>query len=44
MRVANISIISGEKTSDTVLTVKTISGGATDSAITNGAFEVRIYT
>jgi len=38
------SIITGEKTSDTVLTVKTISGGATDSAITNGAFEVRIYT
>jgi hypothetical protein len=38
------SIITGERTSDTVLTVKTISGGATDSAITNGAFEVRIYS
>ena len=38
------SIITGEKTSDTVLTVKTISGGAADSVITNGAFEVRIYS
>ena len=38
------SVITGERTSDTVLTVKTISGGAADSAITNGAFEVRIYT
>lgn len=38
------SIITGERTSDTVLTVKTISGGAADSAITNGAFEVRIYS
>ena len=38
------SLITGERTSDTVLTIRTISGGAADSAITNGAFEVRIYT
>ena len=38
------SLITGERTSDTVLTIKTFSGGAADSAITNGAFEVRIYT
>ena len=41
------SLITGEKTSDTVLTIKTFipsSGAATDAAITNGAFEVRIYS
>lgn len=41
------SIITGERTSDTVLTVKTFvpsSGAATDNSITNGAFEVRIYS
>ena len=41
------SIITGERTSDTVLTVKTFvpsSGAAVDAAITNGAFEVRIYS
>ena len=38
------SLITGERTSDTVLTIKTFSGGAADSAITNGAFEVRIYS
>ena len=38
------SLINGEITSDTVLTIKTISGGLSDGAITNGAFEVRIYT
>lgn len=41
------SLITGEKTSDTVLTIKTFipsNGVATDAAITNGAFEVRIYS
>jgi len=38
------SLITGERTSDTVLTIKTFSGGAADSAVTNGAFEVRIYS
>ena len=38
------SLITGERTSDTVLTIRTISGGAADSAIANGAFEVRIYS
>ena len=38
------SLITVERTSDTVLTIRTISGGASDSAITNGAFEVRIYS
>jgi len=39
-------IITGEKTSDTVLTVKTFdqSSFRTDNCITNGAFEVRIYS
>ncbi len=41
---SNIPLISSEKTSDTVLTIKTISVGLADGAITNGAFEVRIYT
>ncbi len=41
------SLITGERTSDTVLTIKTFipsNGVATDAAITNGAFEVRIYS
>jgi hypothetical protein len=38
------SLVTGERTSDTVLTIKTFSGGAADSAVTNGAFEVRIYS
>jgi hypothetical protein len=41
------SLITGEITSDTVLTIKTFtpsSGAATDAAITGGSFEVRIYT
>ncbi len=41
------SLITGERTSDTVLTIKTFtpsSGAATDAAITGGSFEVRIYT
>ena len=38
------SLITGERTSDTVLTIKTFSGGAADSAIANGSFEVRIYS
>lgn len=44
---SGIPLISAERTSDTVLTVKTFvssNGAATDAAITNGAFEVRIYT
>ena len=44
---SGIPLISAERTSDTVLTVKTFvpsSGAAVDAAITNGAFEVRIYT
>ena len=38
------SLITGERTSDTVLTIQTISGGLADGAITNGAFEIRIYS
>ena len=44
---SGISLISAERTSDTVLTVKTFvpsSAAATDNVITNGAFEVRIYS
>ena len=44
---SSVSLISAERTSDTVLTVKTFvpsSGAAVDAAITNGAFEVRIYS
>jgi hypothetical protein len=44
---SSVSLISAETTSDTVLTVKTFvpsSGAAVDAAITNGAFEVRIYS
>ena len=44
---SGVTLISAERTSDTVLTVKTFvpgSGAATDNSITNGAFEVRIYT
>ena len=44
---SSIPLISAERTSDTVLTVKTFvpsSGAAVDAAITNGAFEVRIYS
>jgi hypothetical protein len=44
---SGITLISAERTSDTVLTVKTFipgNGAATDAVITNGAFEVRIYT
>ena len=40
-------LISAERTSDTVLTVKTFvssSGAAVDAVITNGSFEVRIYS
>lgn len=44
---SGIPLISAERTSDTVLTVKTFvpgNGAATDAVITNGAFEVRIYS
>lgn len=44
---ASNMLITGERTSDTVLTVKTFvpsSGAAADAAITNGAFEIRIYS
>jgi len=44
---SGIPLISAERTSDTVLTVKTFvpsSAAATDNFITNGAFEVRIYS
>jgi len=44
---SGIPLISAERTSDTILTVKTFvssSGAAVDAAITNGAFEVRIYS
>jgi hypothetical protein len=44
---SGITLISSERTSDTVLTVKTFvpsNGAAVDASITNGAFEVRIYT
>jgi len=44
---SSVSLVSVERTSDTVLTVKTFvpsSGAAVDAAITNGAFEVRIYS
>ena len=44
---SSIPLISAERTSDTVLTVKTFvpsSGAALDASITNGAFEVRIYS
>lgn len=44
---SGIPLISAERTSDTVLTVKTFvpsSAAATDNVITNGAFEVRIYS
>ena len=44
---SGIPLISAERTSDTVLTVKTFvpsSGAALDASITNGAFEVRIYS
>ena len=44
---SGILLISAERTSDTVLTVKTFvpsSAAATDNVITNGAFEVRIYS
>jgi len=44
---SGITLISAERTSDTVLTVKTFvpsSGAAVDASITNGAFEVRIYS
>ena len=44
---SSVSLVSAERTSDTVLTVKTFvpsSGAAVDAAITNGAFEVRIYS
>ena len=43
----SIPLISAERTSDTILTVKTYNSGtgvAVDAAITNGAFEVRIYS
>ena len=44
---SSIPLISSERTSDTILTIKTFvpgSGAAVDAAITNGSFEVRIYT
>jgi hypothetical protein len=44
---SGITLITGERTSDTVLTVKTFvpsNGAAVDAAITNGSFEVRIYS
>jgi len=44
---SGIPLITGERTSDTILTIKTFvpsSGAAVDAAITNGAFEVRIYS
>lgn len=44
---SSIPLISAEKTSDTILTIKTFvpsSSAAVDAAITNGAFEVRIYS
>ena len=44
---SGVTLISAERTSDTVLTVKTFvpsSGAAVDASITNGAFEVRIYS
>ena len=44
---STIPLISSEITSDTILTVKTFvpsSGAAVDASITNGAFEVRIYS
>ena len=44
---SGIPLISAERTSDTILTVKTYNSGtgvAVDAAITNGAFEVRIYS
>ena len=44
---SGIPLISAERTSDTVLTVKTFvssNAAATDAVITNGAFEVRIYS
>lgn len=44
---SGIPLISAERTSDTILTVKTFtpsSGAAVDDVITNGAFEVRIYS
>jgi hypothetical protein len=44
---STMPLISAERTSDTVITVQTgvpSSGAATDNSITNGAFEVRIYS
>ena len=44
---SGIPLITGERTSDTILTIKTFvpsSGAAVDAAIANGAFEVRIYS
>ena len=44
---SSIPLISSERTSDTILTIKTFvpgRGAAVDAAITNGSFEVRIYT
>lgn len=44
---SGIPLITGERTSDTILTIKTFvssSGAAVDAAITNGSFEVRIYS
>ena len=44
---SSIPLITGERTSDTILTIKTFvssSGAAVDAAITNGSFEVRIYS
>lgn len=44
---SGVALISGERTSDTVLTIKTYissTGNATDSVIANGSFEVRIYS
>ncbi len=44
---SSIPLITGERTSDTILTIKTFvssSGAAVDASITNGSFEVRIYS
>lgn len=44
---SGIPLITGERTSDTILTIKTFvssSGAPVDAAITNGSFEVRIYS
>ena len=44
---SGIPLISAERTSDTILTIKTFvssSGAPVDAAITNGSFEVRIYS